>query len=180
MAMTRREFVKHLALLAAGAMAMPAQIAAFERTYDVNSRIFGERTDLLAVSEFSFGFEGVPQDLMAVVSFIRRSNGTDLTNGTDLIRIVMNYRSNYRWIPQPDAPLLSTVADLQWDIDGGPYAWAPNSLDNQRSLTEILRQDFAGTLRFTDQEGLIHSLPIDGRRRRLQEYYDRERATLRV
>lgn len=164
MSMTRREFVHHLALLAAGAAALPAQIAAFEQLYDVNSRIFGERSDLLSVSEIAFGFEGVPQDLAAVVSLMRRSSGRDM------IRIPLNYRSCYRWIAPPDCPLLSTVEDLQWNVEGSG-AWSTPGED----LTAFLRRHFTGTLRFTDQEGLIHNLPIDGHRRRLQEYYDRER-----
>jgi hypothetical protein len=40
--MNRRELVKYLALMAAGASALPAQVGAFERYYDANTPITDE------------------------------------------------------------------------------------------------------------------------------------------
>ncbi len=152
MAMTRREFGKYLALLAAGASALPAQLQAFERLYEVN--LPQAATGLIQVNDFWVGFRS-PKDL--AVRFL-------LTLGKRReIPFVLNYRASLRYVSPMDAPLLTTLEDLAWDLD------ATEREPGDR--TDIARAEFEGALRVTDQDGRIHDLGIDGKRRRLQDYF---------
>ena len=151
MAMIRREFVKHLALLAAGAAALPSQIAAFEQLYEANTRSFGERSDLIFIRDMIFGFDGVPGDVATRVSLLRGDQ--------TLFQIALNKRATFRWVGVPELPLISPVKDLHWDIQtfAGEYL-------------SVVRDEFVGTLGFLDQQDQVHTLTINGRQRRLIEY----------
>lgn len=155
--MNRREFVQHLALLAAGASALPAQLKAFEHLYEVNTRPFGDRaTGIVSIHDFALGFGGTPQDTAAVVRLMDRRRC--------LLSYALNRRSNMRIAVPPDCPVLALASDVSWSVDSG------NSTEWGIEQTARLREDFSGHLRFTDQDGLIHGIEIDGTRCRLTEY----------
>lgn len=142
--MNRREFCKRAALLAAGAAALPAQIDAFEALYEVNTRQFGNRTDIIAVRDISFGFTGTPCDLMATVVFSRGE--------TELLWFPINYRGMLRWVSLPDCPLLTTRGDFRWTIK------ASGTAEEER----YVRETFQGTICYLSMDGLIRTDKLTG------------------
>jgi hypothetical protein len=151
--MTRREFGKYLALLAAGASALPAQLQAFETLYETN--LPQKTTGLIHVSDLTFGFRN-PRDSAVLVAWKFGPNRE--------LPFVVNYRTFTRYVTTPDLPILSTVEDFAWGIYEGGFLDAPSDESWQ------VQHDFMGSIAFTDQEGKIHQFGIDGQRRTLKEY----------
>lgn len=142
--MNRRDFCKHLALLAAGAAALPQQIAAFERVFDINTRPLGER-DLISVEDIAFGFLN-PGDAAFLVQF--------LCADRVLYQVPINKRATFRTLPNPQCPMLATLSDFRWVVTEGSQQY-PGA------------HDFIGSVRLTDQDGRIHTAPIEGASGRL-------------
>ncbi len=151
--LTRPEFCTHLALLAAGAAALPQQIQAFVRIYDVNTAPLGE-SGLIAVEDIMFGFGGVPSDITYSVQF---------RQGEKVIfQVALNRRASYRWVPTPQAPMLTTERDFNWRVT--PHHIIP-PVDDERNSAE----DFEGTVRFVDQDSRIRVARIAGEFGRLAD-----------
>ena len=96
--MNRREFVKYLALLAAGANALPAQVDAYEKMYDLNTRQFN-KGKIVSIKEFTIGFKE-PCDKHIRVSIVNKER--------ELWSIFLNQRATFRYVTMPDCPLLTT------------------------------------------------------------------------
>lgn len=150
--MNRREFCQHLALLAAGAAAMPAQIAAFEQLYEVNTRQFGRERGIVSIKGFTFGFDGPPCDLAACVTFF---------DGDRVLQpFVLNTRGMMHMGIVPDCPMFATRDRLRWEVsdsagfyDGLGGCYASDHLN--------------GFIRYIDMDGVIHNVPINGKVRHL-------------
>lgn len=151
MSMTRREFGKYLAILAAGAAATSAQLETFERLYDVN--LPQVASGLLQINDYWIGFRS-PRDAAVRVCWTLGPNHQ--------LPIVLNQRATLRYVPAPDCPMLTTVDAFAWTLEA--------SVIMRGDATESVQDEFEGALRFTDQNGRIHDIAIDGRRRRLVEY----------
>lgn len=144
--MNRREFVKHLALLAAGAAALPSQVAAFERLYEANtSGPLATSTSLLSVNDIVIGFGGTPRDAAAVVRFF---NGESAP-----LAFPLNTRATIRWIPAPDCPFLTSRDRFRWSVDDVYGRWT----------REEIAATLTGSIRYTDMDGVIQNAAIDGR-----------------
>jgi hypothetical protein len=145
--MNRREFIQHLALIAAGAAAMPAQLAAFERLYEINTPKVA--TGIIRIDDMYLFFGGEPRDAAAVIK---------LRGSATVLPIGLNTRATFRYVPPPDSPFLTTVDDCQWMVTG------------QYRDGSHCHFDLGGFLRFTDQNGRLHTIEFDGRRTHLSEY----------
>lgn len=146
--MNRREFVKYLALLAAGAAAMPAQIAAYERLYNANMPDAG--SGLISVREFFCGFQGTPRDCVALVTVGHGS--------TKAMPFAMNTRSFLRWVAAPDTPLLVKAEEFYWTV-----------IDPRSGQDADPFDDFTGRLIVTDQDARIHYVAMTNKQTRLSE-----------
>jgi hypothetical protein len=144
--MNRREFCQHLALLAAGAAALPAQVAAFERLYDVNTRKLAHGS-IISIHNLVFGFNGSPCDETALVTFF--------DGDRPLMPFALNTRSSMHFGVTPDCPMLSTEEGFRWEIQSS----YPNS--------RYVYNHFTGGVRYIDMEGVIHNVPINGTVRHL-------------
>lgn len=134
--MNRREFAKHLALLAAGAAALPAQLSAFERLYDINTKPLGD-TDLVSIEDIALGFSE-PGDY---AHFINIYNDQSV-----LYSFALNQRATFRYLPAPTAPMLATHRGVRWTTESYPA----------QSRIPIM-----GTIRYIDQSGMIRTCLID-------------------
>ena len=150
--MTRRDFVKHLALLAAGAAALPAQVAAFERYYDINMpRVGGD--DLLAVDEIYLS--GYASRSMPV--------GLQVTHAD---RLLLNLGFNafggiILWRAQADSKLLVRESVLRLDLAG---------YGNDAGADPVfLANHVGGHISFLRQDGVRETLPLRGARHTVPE-----------
>lgn len=155
MAMTRREFVQYLALLAAGASALPKQIAAFEQVYEINTKPFGE-TGLLNIVDLVVGFAGQPQDETLSITFDRGKQ--------QILTFALNRRGHFRWAALPQAPIVTSEQDFRWRVKS--HAPDYGFQDHQQQA----RQDFRCGITAIDQEGLVHALTVNGEKTRLTDY----------
>jgi hypothetical protein len=150
--MDRREFVKFLALLAAGAAAKPEQIAAFERYYDINSPSF--LTGLVAVDE-------VMLHGLATSSLVLKM---DIMTPEPLNLAINAYGGIVRWVAAPDQKIVCRASDFTWDI----YRGEPKSLDDPKSedqthhieSDEWLLARFTGHVSYIDQTGRRRNRPL--------------------
>lgn len=112
--MIRRDFVKMMALLAAGASAMPEQIAAFETIYDANTprRLgLGElwSKDFVSIEDWVIGFDMVGAD---------RTYNMGLYDGnTAVLSFALNQRALMRYVRPPQVPVLSRLKTLRWEVE---------------------------------------------------------------
>jgi hypothetical protein len=122
--MDRREFVKFLALLAAGAAAMPQQVEAFTHYFETNTPL--TPSGLICVDEIYIGGTA-SKSTVARVQVLRDEE------------IVLNFSLNLfggivRWVAAPQQMLMGVEGDLTVKID------QPES-------------DFTGHLLYIDQVG---------------------------
>src|SRR5712671_119771 len=108
--MNRRDFVKGLACLTAGASALPAQLAVFEHYYEVNTP--KTLLPLAAVDEIyiaGMADHSVP----AWIEVFKHGEEQALNLGLNLFGGVV------RWVAAPDQKIITP--QLRWRITSPPY-----------------------------------------------------------
>lgn len=141
--MNRREFVSFLGLLAAGAAAMPEQIAAYTRYYDLNSPQYDN--GLVAVDEiFASGLAARSMPL----SF-------DVFRGGELaLALGINaYGGVVRWLAAPDQKIVTRSADFKWWIKSR-FSQDMDDLDNR------FHECITGHISYIDQDGFRITRPL--------------------
>lgn len=132
----RRDFVKWLALIAAGAAAQPDQIRAFEEYYDANTpRQF---SSLIAVDEILVS--GMSTSSLPVDFIVYRKDHMELSFSVNLFGGII------RWVPAPNQIRVIDPADLHISMDTREVA---------RTLDEI-----RGHISYVDQHKHRHTDPI--------------------
>ncbi len=109
MSMNRRDFVKFLALTAAGAAALPQQIAAFESYYEANTPQTSE--ELLAVDEIWASGMASCSTVVKMIFFPEAQSG-GMTLGMNA------FGGMIRWAAMPDQKIIIRKRHLTWDISG--------------------------------------------------------------
>ncbi len=135
--MNRRDFVKSLALLAAGAAALPEQIAAFERYYEVNTP--KTALPLLAFDELSIS--GMATRSVRV--FVKFFDGDQVV----LPAALNAFGGQYFWRGAPDNKIVTSK--LRWEIT------SPDVNDKDALLTMI-----CGGVSYLDQDLVRHRCQI--------------------
>lgn len=123
--MDRREFVKFIAASAAGTALLPAQLAALEKYYDLNTPPVA--TGLVAVDQVLIG-GNASQSVPAVFSF---------GFGKDRISTGVNFFGGiYMWNAKSDMKMIGQAHEFTWLVD------------------RCEPSDFTGTIRYIDQLGV--------------------------
>jgi hypothetical protein len=141
--MTRREFCRHIALLAVGAMALTEQIDALERTYLVSSEHLSD-SGIASVEEFFIGFNGMPSDTTAELIF---------TDGVRSRPISMNTRASIRWIPTAPMSWITSVDTFRW-------IYRNTKAEQNPDLYSSLQLD--GWVSWLDSDGRQRTTPLAG------------------
>jgi hypothetical protein len=132
--MDRRSFVKFVAALAAGVSALPAQVEAYEKYYEINTPRTTAR--LLMVDEI--WLSGLATRSIPTTFNIHRGDQHLLALGLNLFGGVVC------WKALPDAKIMAARGGLTWDIE------TPNDEGNPRYL-------FNGHISYIDDEGVRRS-----------------------
>ena len=106
---SRREFCRRMALIAAGASAVPEQIDAFELLFQANTPQIPDMSGIYLIKEFSFGFAGRPRDEVLEVAL--------LSNDQPVFELAINYRASFRWVVAPDTPVVEELDGLRWNVE---------------------------------------------------------------
>lgn len=105
--MNRRDFVKFLALVGAGAAALPEQVAAFERYYEVNTPLVD--SGLVSVDEvFLTGMAQKSLPMMFTVTYL------------DEVKLALGinaFGGLCRWCAMPDQKIVLPAHEFVWDIN---------------------------------------------------------------
>jgi len=123
-AMDRRAFIRGIACLAAGTAALPEQIDAFERYYEVNTP---PGTPLAGLDEVCIG--GIASKSMPVAFEICRGDQRLLHFGINL------FGGMLRWAALPDQKIIITKPNLRWRITA-PEAFSITDLTGQCSYID--------------------------------------------
>jgi hypothetical protein len=134
--MDRRDFVKFIALLAAGAAARPEQIAAFERYYDINTPAAGN--GFVAVDEVILG--GMATTSMPVLFTLLRDDERVMRFGYNAFGGIV------RWAAMPDQKIVAASGELRWQLD-------------QSDAT--VKRWLTGQINYIDQDGRRQFLDIE-------------------
>ncbi len=146
--MTRREFVEHIALLAAGAAALPQQIAAFTNYYEINAA--KSATGLVAIDEIYIGGMATCSVPMTFDFFTRESDASS----TFLLKLAMNtFGSVVRWVAAPDQKIVVPAGNFHWQATGVEPLLADVS-------GERMDRQFAGYISYIQQDGLRVATPL--------------------
>ena len=107
---SRRDFIKFIALVAAGAAARPEQIEAFEAYYEANTPIADDLIpdNLVAVDEIFLS--GTAIRSMPILCEFYRNDHTVLKWGLNI------YGGIIHWIAAPDQKIIAGAADFYWRI----------------------------------------------------------------
>ena len=138
--MTRREFIRNLALIAAGATALPEQIDALEQFYERNAP--AGLTTLLAVDSIFIG--GIAPISTPLIFDLMLGNQMKLRFPWNAFGGVM------QWSAMPDQRILAAPGDLRWNVRGPMYKY-----ENHVSPEYI-----EGYIGFIDPNGIRQSLPL--------------------
>jgi hypothetical protein len=155
--MNRREFVQYLAFTAAGAAALPKQIAAFEQYYDVN--VPRSAGPYLAMDEVSIS--GLVMDTSTPVRLVFYQFGHIVLNAS-----LNAFGGVYFWRAPPDGKIIaSTADDITWKM-----SFASQSSPYQPMLSDRLpgpiyddwvKNNIGGQISFIDSEMRRRYIPID-------------------
>ena len=138
---TRRDFIKYLALIAAGAAALPQQIEAFEKYYEANTP-FGD--ELVAIDEVFLS--GVATKSTPIWFELYRND-----------RMVSKWGMNtfggiLRWTAMPDQKIIASRPDIFWRIT------APKHFDLAEFSGQISYVDGSYKRRLVNMQSLTGSL----------------------
>jgi len=163
--MTRRDFCKYMALLTATAAALPEQIEAFTRLYDVNTRAFDGADDIIQVDDLFLAYRGITTTIATQIRFH--------LSREQIFPISLNAHGGVvRLIATPIAPWLGRISEIRWTVEASSeYPTAYKNADGESvDLTAIVRKSLTGYIHFIDMAGMIRTAEIDGQRLRLSEY----------
>lgn len=132
--MDRRDFVKFIALMAAGVAAAPEQIAAYEHYYDVNAPRLAPK-GLIAVDEI--WISGLASCSTAARLELVREPRCVLHFGLNL------YGGVVRWAAMADQKILAPKGGLVWDLTG----------HRNGESTKLRTEDFCGQISYIDPDG---------------------------
>jgi hypothetical protein len=130
--MDRREFVRYLALTAAGLSALPEQVAAFERYYNLNT------------SNVERGLVAVDEILISGLAGMSIRFKIDIIH-LDEIKVPLGlnaFGGIVRWVAPPDMKIVVPGRELKWRINPMDYF---EDVDPMRYLT--------GHISYIDQGG---------------------------
>lgn len=136
--MLRRDFIKMLALLAAGAAAKPEQIAAFEKYYDINSPTCEE--PFVAIDDISISGLAVTNSPLSII----------FTNKVEpVITTGMNaFGGIYVWRAAPDGKIVIVPDDFRWRMQ------LLNAGRFETPSDQWMSSHFQGHIRYIDQSGV--------------------------
>lgn len=103
---TRRDFIQQLALLAAGAAALPTQVAAFEQYYNANTPLRGD--DFIAIDEIS----------LSGLAYVSTRLKVEFWQGDQQI-LAPSYNAfggTYFWRASPDGKIIARPGDITWKM----------------------------------------------------------------
>src|SRR4030095_7014978 len=130
--MNRRDFIKHLALLAAGAAALPDQILAFEKSIELNAI---DKIDKGLIFIDDIILSGMSGHSFPLYASIFTNDKPDLNFGLNL------FGGIFRWVAVPGHSLRVTIPEkFIWELDG------------IRELPQI-NSDIMGGFRLVNQDG---------------------------
>lgn len=134
--MNRRDFCKTAAILAAGAAAMPSQIAAFEQLFDVNSQHLGNVADLIQINDIFLGGTATASHVLTV----------EFMDSERLIEMIAfnGFGGVVRVANMPNVPKFSTIRDFHWKTT------------NQYTGMGYIGGSCRGTVTYTDSDMLVH------------------------
>lgn len=141
--MDRREFVKMLALLAAGTAALPSQIGAFEQYYNANTPSVGP---FLAIDEISFA--GLSQTNSPLKVEILQGNNLLLACGLN------TFGGVFLWRAQPDGKIVDNPDKVSWKMTRYWNGIATEPDDRW------IQDNLHSHVRFIDSNSRRHTLPI--------------------
>lgn len=130
----RRDFIQWLALIAAGAMARPEQISAFERYYEANTPQV--ETGLISIDEIYIG--GLAQASTPVVF---------MTTPHRLNLALNLFGGICRWVAQPDGKMVVTTEEFAWKFESHG--------------TTLTRHMIKGHISYVDQKLRRHYRDLD-------------------
>jgi hypothetical protein len=136
--MDRRSFVKFVAALAAGVSALPAQLEAYEKYYEINTPQTSRR--LLMVDEV--WLSGLATHSIPCRLNIYRDEECVLPLGLNLFGGVV------RWVAAADMKIMAIRGELEWDIETTPP---------EESAVLSPRYLFNGHISYIDDEGVRRS-----------------------
>jgi len=142
--MTRKQFIKHLALLAAHT---PASVAAYVKHYTVNCP--KTRGRLVAIDEIMISGMAA-RSLRLQFDLMRDKN-------TKIMTLAINaFGGIVRWVPTPDQKILA-VASRGWS-PVGRLSWRITSPDTSDPVE--LNSAFVAHISFIDQKGERKIVPL--------------------
>lgn len=139
--MNRRDFVKFLALVGAGAAALPEQIAAFERYYEVNTPLVD--SGLVSVGEVFLA--GMAQKSLPMMFNVTYLGEVKLALGINA------FGGLCRWIAMPDQKIVLPAREFVWDIRG---------LDDGHSDITMSPFPLTGHISYIDQTAVRYTRVI--------------------
>lgn len=132
--MTRREFLRHVALMAAATAALPDQLDAFTRYYTLNAP--PGQTGLMMVDEIFMS--GVAQVSTPVTAAFFRTDP-----GKPVLNLGFNaFGGLVRWVAAPDQKIICRSGEFQWDL----RLYSDPDYDLSRSVI--------GHILYMDQDGI--------------------------
>jgi hypothetical protein len=141
----RREFVQYLALTAAGAAALPKQVAAFEQYYDINT----PRTPgpYMAMDEVSIS--GLVPYGSTPLQTIFYQRGAVILNAS-----FNAFGGLYFWRAPPDGKVITNAAN--------EITWKMVLRGTEQEISdEWVKSNLEGHIRFVDSDGVRQCIPID-------------------
>jgi hypothetical protein len=144
---TRRDFVRMMALLAAGAAALPEQIDVFQRYYEANTPLIGG--PFIAVDEVFIG------GLASGGSTPIRLNL--FAEDINVLPLALNAFGGVAfWRASPDGKLVSQCSDFRYAIEhlGDDSEW-------RRPSDSWIRQTVHGYIKYIDEDALRHTVLLE-------------------
>ncbi len=162
---SRRSFCRTMALLAAGAAALPEQVDAYERLFLANTPSglgFRAGKRIALIQDFICGFAGNPHDRVMEIELLR--------GGTPILFLPLNYRASFRWVAVPNTPVVAFVSDVRWNIRGLSHSGEDEFLaPDASSEAQVAAETFKGTLIYTTEDLTVHHVPLHGASGSLEE-----------
>jgi hypothetical protein len=110
-ATNRREFIQFLALMAAGAAALPQQVAAFEKYYEANTPALMKLGDFVAVDGMTIS--GMATASLPLMCNFYRNDEKIMSYGVNLFGGIMH------WKAVPTHEVICYPEDFFWDFKPG-------------------------------------------------------------
>jgi hypothetical protein len=137
---SRREFIRHIALLAAGVAALPEQIAAFTQYYDRNTPAIGP-------------FVAIDEVYMAGMANVSTPMWLEIMCGsTTLIPLGFNaFGGIVMWRAQAEGKIVTRTGDLTWKFS------QPSGL----SIPDPVERTVKGYVSYIGQDGVRKHVMLD-------------------